>query len=94
MKNSPSIDQLGPIVGSFFRKRHIAIYSLTVIVGVSVAIAMLISVIDLSGQPIAEGPSSSNLDIETIKRIDSLNYANQSQDDFVLPAGRINPFTD
>lgn len=94
MKNSLSVDQLGPIIGGFFRKRHVTIYSLTVIVGVSVAIVMLISVINRSSQPTTEGSNSSNLDIETIKRIDSLNYANQSQDDFVLPAGRVNPFID
>lgn len=95
MKNSPSVGDLGGIIAKFIRRHHIVIYSMTIVIGVSVAVFFLNNLIALSNSTDDSQPVSTSFDKTTIERIEALNMINSdSNDGFSLPAGRINPFVE
>lgn len=92
MKKSPSVSQLGSIILGFISKYHVVIFSLTVVIGVSIAILSLNNLINLSNETDGALPAGVTFDKETIERINGLRLPGESQDNFSLPTGRVNPF--
>lgn len=95
MKNSPSVGQLGEVISHFFRRYHMSIFLLTVVIGVSAAVLLLNGLLSKSNEmdPTVTTQSSS-FDKKTIERIDNFSPAGAGKDDFSLPSGRTNPFVE
>lgn len=94
MKQSPSISQLGTLLARFAKKHHIVLFSLTVVIGVTIAVFLLNSLIILSSKDEPVTASSPKFDQETIDKISKLSEPGEEADDFFLPPGRTNPFVD
>lgn len=97
MKNSPSVGQLGELLGGIFKRYHVITYTLTIVIAVSVAIFMLNGVIAASGKTYGvevQVDSSLSIDTATIEKAKSFTAANEENRPFVLPGGRINPFVE
>lgn len=95
MKSSLSISQLGGIIANFLRSYHVILYSLTIVIGVSVAILSLSSLVTLSGTAGETTQKSYPVDQETIKQIDDYQSRSESlSKTFQLESGRINPFVE
>ena len=95
MKSSISISQISDGVVNFIRRFHLLIYTLTVVIGVAVAVFQLNGLIT-EQSPAGNGgdTAASSFDKDTIDRINNFNTANSDQDTFSLPSGRINPLVD
>lgn len=96
MKNSPSVSQLGDILAGFLRSYHVIIYSLTIVIGVSIAVLLLSSLVTLSGTAGETTQKAYPIDQETIKQVDT-TYQSRSESlskPFNLESGRINPFVE
>ncbi|PID33492.1 hypothetical protein CR969_00425 [Candidatus Saccharibacteria bacterium] len=91
MKNSPSLDRIPAIIGSFIKRYHLVIYSLTVVVGVSIAIWLLYGLVGVSTQTDHPLPKRVQFDKETIEKIESFTTPDKNTK-FTLPSGRVNPF--
>ncbi len=96
MKNSPSVGQLGNIIASVFRRFHVLLFVLTVVIGVAACMFFLNNLITLSAQADPLAPTTTQFDQTTIDRINGLVTADQgiSGKELVLPPGRINPFVE
>ena len=95
MKNSPSVNELGTIIARFIRSHHIVLYAMTIVIGVSVAMFFLNSLIATSNATDDALPVVTRFDEATIERIEELNTVGANeQDTFSLPAGRTNPFVE
>ena len=95
MKSSPSINELGGLIAKFFRRYHVMLYVLTVVIGVSAAVFLLNSLISQSNSTETTGTATNQaFDQATIKRIESFNTVNKNSDTFSLPPGRVNPFVE
>lgn len=92
MKNSPSVGELGGIIARFMRRYHVMLFTLTVVISVSVAVFMLNGIITLSNETDDSIGGVSGFDTATIERIENFNMSNDISDDFSLPPGRVNPF--
>ena len=95
MKSSISIGQILDGMVNFIRRFHLLIYTLTVVIGVAVAVFQLNGLIT-EQSPAGNGgdTAASSFDKDTIDRINNFNTANSDQDTFSLPSGRINPLVD
>lgn len=91
MKNL-SVTQLGASLSRFLSKYHVAVYSLTVVISVSIAILMLNGLLSIT----AEEPARNNttLDKQTLKKIDQFQTRDSADAPLQLPAGRVNPFAE
>ena len=95
MKNSLSLDQLPKAIASFFKRFHIVIYTLTIVIGVAVAVFLLNGLIAKSSTPdSSDASATTSFDKETIERINNFNTSSSSNDTFTLPSGRINPLVE
>ncbi len=96
MKHRPSVSQLGAIMANTFRRFHVLLFVLTVVIGVAVCMFFLNNLITLSGQAEVTPSAGPQFDEETIKRVDSLVTPDQgtSGKELVLPPGRVNPFVE
>lgn len=94
MKSSLSVARLGAIITHFFKRFHLVIFTLTIVIGVSFAVFMLNSLIEKSNQTETEPVSMQTFDQETIDRINSFSTSSDMGDSFSLPSGRINPFVE
>lgn len=95
MKNSPSITEIGTLVRKFLQRFHVMIYTLTVLVGLAIAILLLSQVLgtasDTSAAPLTTTPRQ--FDKKTMQQIETLNRANEGKD-IAFPRGRVNPFVE
>lgn len=94
MKQSPSLSQLGGAVAHFMQRFHLVIFTLTVVIGVSIAVFLLNSLIEASNRTEPAAHNMPTLDQKTIDRINSFKRASDGQDNFSLPPGRVNPFVE
>ena len=94
MKNAPSISQLGGILARFLHRYHVMLFTLTVVIGVSVAIFLLYGLLSLSSETASTQPATTTFDQDTINKINGFNTAGSDNDTFSLPAGRVNPFVE
>ena len=95
MKSSISIGQISDGIVNFIRRFHVLIYTLTVVIGVTVAVFQLNGLVaEQSPAGNGGGTAASSFDKDTIDRINNFNTANSDQDTFSLPSGRINPLVD
>jgi len=94
MKQSPSLSQLGDVITHFVQRFHLVIFTLTVVIGVSVAVFLLNGLIEASNKTEPATHAMPTLDQNTIDRINSFKKASDGQDSFSLPPGRINPFVE
>ena len=95
MKSSISIRQISDGIVNFIRRFHLLIYTLTVVIGVAVAVFQLNGLIT-EQSPAGNGgdTAASSFDKDTIDRINNFNTADSDEDTFSLPSGRINPLVD
>lgn len=94
MKQSPSVNQIGPTLAHFMKRYHLAIFSLTVVVGVSAAMFLLNNLIVASNSEKPVSPNSTAIfDTETIEKVDNFSTSGENQE-FNLPPGRTNPFVE
>lgn len=90
----PQLRTFGVSVAKFIKRYHITLYTLTIVIAVSVAVFM-INQIFLSASPSEQpGPTETRFDQHTITRIEQFNPASSAADTFSLPAGRTNPFSE
>lgn len=94
MKNSPSISQVGAAITHFIHRHHLTLFTLTVVVSVSVAVFLLNGLISVSNSPVSTTPTTASFDKATIDKINSFSSADSGSDTFSLPSGRINPFVE
>lgn len=96
MNNAPSIQQslatIGTGIGFFFRRFHLILYTLTVVVGVAAAIYFLTSVVTSSTDTSQHSQQLQTLDRATIKALESFTPADEAAQEFRPLPGRINPF--
>ena len=94
MKSSLSVHQMKQQIVRFLNRFHVMIYTLTVVIGVSVAIFMLNVLVSMSNTTDATPPPSIVFDQATIDSINEFHTTNSSRDEFHLPEGRINPLVE
>ena len=95
MNNSPSVGQLGVILARFLPRYHITLYTMTIVIAVSVAIFLISSVTSSSDDVDAKVVETTKFDTNTIDRIKEYNSSSQAAKPFSLPgSGRINPFVE
>lgn len=93
MKNDLNLSQIGEIIAGFFRRYHVILYSLTVVIGVSIAIFMLTQLLS-GGEQNSTDTNTMTFDKKTIEKIDSFNTRDKTPNSLQLPSGRINPFVE
>ena len=95
MKNSPDISQIGTLASRFFHRYHVILYTLTVVVGVAVAIFLLYSLL-ASSNPKEDTiqQQTTRFDQKTIDQINSFRTRDTANANFSLPAGRTNLFAE
>ncbi len=92
MKNYLSLTQARQFFARILNRFHVLIFTLTVIIGVSIAIFMLYGLMsDPSEQLDISQTENISFDQETIERIENFNTSSSTEDTFNLPPGRINP---
>ena len=94
---SISIPKITSILPRFFKRYHVVIYTLTVVIGVSIATFMLNGLLsrpEVSPTASVPTPTVPVFDQEIIDRINNFNTSSTQEDTFSLPAGRINPLVD
>ncbi len=86
---------LAPIA-HFFHRYHLILFVLTVVIGVSVGMFFMNSLLSVTGNDELSSQTPSSFDQETIKRIDKLIVAGDgsANQELVLPPGRVNPFVE
>ena len=95
MKNSISLAQFGHSIARFFHRYHVVLYSLTIVIGVSIAVFFLNNLISLSNTTDSNAaPKLLQFDATTIKQINKFTTSDKSDASFSLPAGRVNPFVE
>lgn len=97
MKNSPDISQLGTVLGRFFRRYHVVLFMLTVVVGVSAALFLLYGLVSLSNTKTdisASIETTAHFDKKTIEQIDSFGTPGTTNQPFSPPTGRVNLFAE
>lgn len=95
-KVSLPIGRIPDILSGYLKRFHVMIYTLTVVIGVSVAMFMLNSLVFQQDTP-DEPPASTTtpaFDQDTIERINNFNTSSSGDDNFSLPPGRVNPLVD
>lgn len=94
MKGNISISGIGTSLSNFMGRYHLVIFLLTVVIGVSVAMLFLNNLITLanSNEPASVPPVT--FDQKTIDRIKDFNLSGSTDNKFVLPSGRANPFVE
>lgn len=95
MKQSPSVSQLGSILLTFLKRYHIVIFSLTIVIGVSVSMLMLNELLSRSSDPDASSTTTTTtttFDQDTIEKIKKFRSSDSEDNNFSLPPGRTNPF--
>lgn len=92
----PSIAQLGEMMGHFFRRYHVILFSLTIVISVSAAVMMLNNLLVISGASTGSETNiqASGFDQKTIDKIENFTTASDSPRPFSLPAGRVNPLVE
>lgn len=78
----------------FISRFHVLIYTLTVVIGVSLALLLVVGTVSSSDTDEIQVPQAITFDKETIERIEQFNTAASSDDTFSVPSGRINPLTE
>ncbi|MDO5344078.1 MAG: hypothetical protein Q4F02_04195 [Candidatus Saccharibacteria bacterium] len=94
MKNSPDISQLGVILGRFFRRYHVILFTLTVVAGVSAALLLLNGLLVASSAADDGVVQQQRFDQETIKKIDSFGSRTTTSRELQFPGGRTSPFVE
>ncbi|OYX42123.1 hypothetical protein B7Y94_04095 [Candidatus Saccharibacteria bacterium 32-49-12] len=94
MKNSPSLKQVGTSLAALLNRYHVILFSLTVVIGVSVALFMLNSLVNLSNTAEETPPTAIIFDEKIISQIENFNTAESATGSFSLPPGRINPLVE
>ena len=94
MKNSPDISQLGTIISHFFRRYHVLLFTLTVVVGVSVALLLLNGLLSASNETDETPVPQARFDEATIKKIDSFGSRTTAGKELQFPQGRTSPFVE
>jgi hypothetical protein len=95
MKQSLSFRKIGVAIGNIFRRHHIILFALTVVIGVSIEMLFLNNLINESETEQTVITPTTTFDKETMDRIDKLiTPGSDTNQDLVLPDGRINPFVE
>lgn len=96
MKNSVSVDQISGLALAFFKRYHLILFTLTVVVGVSVAVFLLNQLMIAEGDSdnVSSQASGAIFDEATIDRIKNLNASTDSGSELVFPDGRVDPFSE
>ena len=94
MKQSLSLKSLTTSLSNLFKRHHIILFALTVVVGVSVAMFLLYNLINATSEEVITPMPSTIFDEETIARINKLAPSDGTQRELILPSGRINPFVE
>ena len=94
MKQSLSLGMIGPAIAHFLQRYHMVLYSLTVVIGVSVAIFLLNGLIDLSNESEPGEVSTTIFDKQTIDKLESFSSSDATSPGFNMPDGRTNPFVE
>lgn len=95
-KVSLPIGRIPDILSGYIKRFHVTIYTLTVVIGVSVAMFMLNGLVfqhDTTDETTAPTATTS-FDQDTIERINNFNTSSSGDDNFSLPPGRVNPLVD
>lgn len=89
-----SLEPIKKSLAHILSRYHVLIFTLTVLVGVAIAIIMLNSTLALS-EPEDQSPqNSSAFDQQAIDAIDKLRSSDEDGPDPSPPAGRTNPFAE
>lgn len=95
MKQSISLKTLATGMSSIFKRHHVVLFVLTVVVGVSVAMFLLYNLINTTtDKEVIATTSSAIFDEETIEKINKLAPSDSTHQELALPDGRINPFVE
>ncbi len=96
MKNSVSVDQISGLILTFFKRYHLILFTLTVVLGVSVAVFLLnqLMLAESGNDNTSSQASGAIFDEATIDRIKSLNTSADSGGELVFPDGRVDPFSE
>lgn len=96
MNKSISLDAIPKALSSIFRRYHVVLFAMTVVIGVGVEVIMLNNLISRSSTP--EEPTATTtvrFDQETIDRINRLSTSDQNESTpLQLGEGRVNPFAE
>ncbi|MDO4712357.1 MAG: hypothetical protein Q4B05_00370 [Candidatus Saccharibacteria bacterium] len=87
-------DQLAKLFSRFLHRYHVVLYSLTIVIGVAIAVWMVSGVMGMSQQYDAITMPPATFDQATIDRLDTLSTSTNPVNNFSLPAGRTNPFAE
>ncbi len=91
----PSLAQIGEKIAHFFRRYHLIMFSLTIVISVTIAVFMLNNLLILSNASQPDTTvSATKFDQATIDKINKFATSSESPQAFSLPAGRINPLVD
>lgn len=94
MSSSLSINSFGPWLSNIVRRYHVIIFTLTIVVGISVAVFFLNNLISRPSE-VNEAPAvNSSFDKETIDRIQNLVSPGQQSTELYFGPGRSNPFAE
>ncbi len=94
MKQSISLKTLTTGMSGIFKRHHVVLFVLTVVVGVSVAMFLLYNLINATDAGTVTTTSNAIFDEETIERINKLAPSDSAHQELALPEGRINPFVE
>lgn len=88
-----SFGRIGGVVGHLLGRFHIAFYTLTVVIAVSVAMFLLNNILSLSNQSTPPAETPSVFTDEFVDRIREFNASSENiENTLTLPDGRISPF--
>jgi hypothetical protein len=95
MKNLDS-GQIFKLIGSSIRRFHITIFIIILVCGLAFAVLTLNGVIQQSSDTngYTSNLDNTSFDQSTIDRLNQLQTSDSGTSSIVLPAGRINPFTE
>lgn len=92
MNLSLALKRIRGTIAHFIGRFHVLIFVLTVVVGVSIALLLLVNILSSSSAKEGAQPAApTTFDQKTIDRIDQFNTHDSGADNFSLPSGRINP---
>lgn len=95
MKNITASQIFKPL-GNIIRRFHITLFIIMLTGGLMLAVFTLMNVIQESSDTsnFTPGTASGSFDQATIDRMNALQTSDQNAGNAVLPAGRINPFSE
>lgn len=94
MNISTAIKRFQSNIAHFIGRFHVIIFTLTVVIGVSAALFLLVATLSSSSGEESPTPNMTTFDQTTIDRIDRFNTNDSTGDTFYLPPGRINPLAE